>query len=81
MCPVVVAPKLSGDIRLRVDIWRANEAFIRERLPIPTIDESPNGSGVFSKLDLMWDLTKSSWILSQGISVVLYSATSVSVLV
>ena len=55
--PVVVAPKPSGDIRLCVDMWRANEAIIRERLPIPTIDEvleSLNGSGVFSKLDLRW---------------------------
>ena len=55
--PVVVAPKPSGDIRLCVDMRRANEAIIRERLPIPTIDEvleSLNGSGVFSKLDLRW---------------------------
>ena len=37
--PVVVAPKPSGDIRLCVDMQRANEAIIRERLPIPTIDE------------------------------------------
>ena len=55
--PVVVAPKASGDIRLCVDMRRANEAIIRERLPIPTIDEvleSLNGSAVFSKLDLRW---------------------------
>ena len=55
--PVVVAPKPSGDIRLCVDMRRANEGIIRERLPIPTIDEvleSLNGSGVFSKLDLRW---------------------------
>ena len=48
--PVVVAPKPLGDIRLCVDMRRANEAIIRERLPIPTIDEvleSLNGSGVF----------------------------------
>ena len=53
--PVVVAPKPSGDIRLCVDMRRANEAIIRERLPIPTVDEvleSLNGSTVFSKLDL-----------------------------
>ena len=53
--PVVVAPKPSRDIRLCVDMWRANEAIIRQRLPILTIDkvlESLNGSGVFSKLDL-----------------------------
>ena len=57
--PAVVAPKPSGDIRLYVDIRRANEATVRERLPmpIPTVDEvleSLNGSTVFSKLDLRW---------------------------
>ena len=55
--PVVVAAKPSGEIRLCVDMRRANEAIIRERLPIPTIDEtleSLNGSTVFSKLDLRW---------------------------
>ena len=54
---VVVAPKPSGDIRLCVDLRRANEAIVRERLPIPTVDEileSLNGSTVFSKLDLGW---------------------------
>jgi len=53
--PVVVAPKPSGEIRLCVDMRRANEAVIRERLPIPTVDEvleELNGSTVFSKLDL-----------------------------
>ena len=55
--PVVVVPKSPGDIRLCVDMRRANEALTRERLPIPTIDEvldSLNGSGVFSRLDLRW---------------------------
>ena len=53
--PVVVAPKPSGEIRLCVDVRRANEAISRERLPIPTVDEvleELNGSTVFSKLDL-----------------------------
>lgn len=56
--PVVVAPKPSGEIRLCVDMRRANEAIIRERLPIPTVDEvleELNGSTVFSKLDLRHD--------------------------
>ena len=55
--PVVVAPKPSGDISLCVDMRRANEAIVRERLPIPTVDEvleSLNGSTVFSKLELPW---------------------------
>ena len=53
--PIVVAPKSGGDIRLCVDMRRANEAIIRERIPMPTVDEvleSLNGSTVFSKLDL-----------------------------
>ena len=53
--PVVVAPKQSGEIRLCVDMRCANKAIIRERLPIPTIDEvleELKGSTVFSKLDL-----------------------------
>ena len=36
---------------------RANQAIIRERLPVPTTDEvleSLNGSAVISKLDLRW---------------------------
>ena len=55
--PVVVAPKPSGDIRLCVDMRRANEAIVRERLSTPTVDEvleGLNGSTVFSKLDLRW---------------------------
>ena len=55
--PVVVAPKLSGYIRFCVDMYRANEAIVRERLPTPTVDEvleGLNGSTVFSKLDLRW---------------------------
>ena len=53
--PVVVAPKASGDIRLCVDMRKANAAIIRERIPISTVDEvleNLNGSTVFSKLDL-----------------------------
>jgi len=53
--PVVVALKASGDIRLCVDTRKANAAIIRERIPIPTVNEvleNLNGSTVFSKLDL-----------------------------
>ena len=53
--PVVIAPKASGDIRLFVDMRKANAAIIRERIPIPTeneVLENLNGSAVFSKLDL-----------------------------
>ena len=55
--PVVVVPKSGGDIRMCLDMRRANEAIIRGRHPIPTVDEllhNMNGSKVFSKLDLKW---------------------------
>ena len=45
------------DIRLCVDMRRANEAIVRERHPIPTVDEvlqDMTQSSVFSKLDLKW---------------------------
>ena len=54
--PLVVVPKVGGkDIRVCVDMRRANEAIIRERHPIPTIEEvlyDLNGATVFSKIDL-----------------------------
>ena len=55
--PVVVVPKPNGDIRLCVDMRQANSAIVRERHPIPTVDEvlhDLNGSTVFSKLDIKW---------------------------
>ena len=53
--PVVVVPKSSGEIRLCLDMRRANEAIIMERFPIPTLDgvvQGMHGAKVFSKLDL-----------------------------
>jgi hypothetical protein len=55
--PLVVVPKPDGDIRMCVDMCRANSAIIRERHVIPTVDEvmyELNGSTVFSKVDLKW---------------------------
>ena len=55
--PLVVVPKSSGEIRVCVDMRQVNTAVIRERYPIPTIEESLqdlNGAAVFSKLDLKW---------------------------
>ena len=55
--PIVVVPKPSGEIRLCVDMRRANEAIVRERHPVPTVDEvlqDMTQSSVFSKLDLKW---------------------------
>ena len=55
--PIVVAPKPKkpGEIRLCVDMRRANTAIQRERHVTPTIDDmilDLNGSKVLSKLDL-----------------------------
>uniref|UniRef100_A0A669BA80 Gypsy retrotransposon integrase-like protein 1 n=1 Tax=Oreochromis niloticus TaxID=8128 RepID=A0A669BA80_ORENI len=56
--PVVVLPKkCDKDIRMCLDMRKANEAIIRERYPIPTVDEilqGLNGSAIFTKLDLKW---------------------------
>ena len=52
---MVVAPKSSGDIRLCVNMRKANEAIVSKRIPMPTVDkvlENLNGSSVFSQLDL-----------------------------
>ena len=49
--------KANGEVRLCVDMRCANKAIIRERHPIPTIDEilqDMQEGGVFSKLDLKW---------------------------
>ena len=55
--PVVIVPKNNGEIRLCIDMRQANQAIMRRRYPIPTVDEvlhTMNGSKVFSKLDLKW---------------------------
>ena len=55
--PLVVIPKSYGDVRICVDMRRANEAVIRERHPILTVQEllhRLNDSAMFSKLDLKW---------------------------
>ena len=55
--PLVVVPKGDGDVRVCVDMRHANEAIVRERHPIPLVEEllhDLNGSTVFSKIDLKW---------------------------
>ena len=45
------------DVRVCIDMRKANEAIARERHPIPTIEEilyDLNGATIFSKLDLKW---------------------------
>ena len=53
--PLVVVPKPNGNVRLCVDMRRANEAILRERHSNPTVDDvihALNGAMMFSKLDL-----------------------------
>jgi hypothetical protein len=55
--PLVVVPKPNGEIRIGVDMRRVNTGVIRERYPIPTVEEilqDLTGACVFSKLDLRW---------------------------
>ena len=55
--PTVVVPKPSGERRLCDDTLQSSEAVVRERHPIPTINQvlqTMNGSTMFSKLDLKW---------------------------
>lgn len=61
--PVVVVPKghNGSDIRLCVDMHQANAAIIRERFPIPTVDEvlqDLNESKIFIRIDIKWLITK-----------------------
>ncbi|XP_061176120.1 uncharacterized protein K02A2.6-like [Saccostrea echinata] len=58
--PILVAPKPKNpdQVRVCIDMRRANEAILRERHLMPTIDElitDLNGAKVFSKLDLNKD--------------------------
>ncbi|XP_063904716.1 uncharacterized protein K02A2.6-like [Zophobas morio] len=53
--PVVCTTKKNEELRMCVDMRAANEAIIRERHPIPTINDlilSLNGSKWFSEIDL-----------------------------
>ena len=55
--PIVVSPKKNGEIRQCVDMRRANQAILRERQPINTVDEiihEMTGCVLFTKLDMKW---------------------------
>ena len=50
---LVCVPKRNGDVRLCVDMRKANTAIIRNYYPIPTLDEilyEVNGAKIFSKI-------------------------------
>lgn len=54
--PIVVIFKPTGDIRICVDMRRANEAILRENYPLPTFDSfmtKLRNAKYFSRLDLM----------------------------
>ena len=53
--PLVVVEKPNGDVRICLDMRQANRAILREKHPVPTIEETlqeMSGAKIFSKLDL-----------------------------
>ena len=53
--PLVTVEKPNGDIRVCLDMREANKTIVRERQPIPTVEETVQemgGMNVFTKLDL-----------------------------
>ncbi|XP_017467975.1 PREDICTED: uncharacterized protein LOC108360273 isoform X2 [Rhagoletis zephyria] len=55
--PIVAVFKDNGEIRLCVDMRRANQAVLRENYPLPTFDNfmtKLRGAKLFSRLDLKW---------------------------
>ena len=55
LSPLVVIPKKCGDVRLVVDMRKANTALKRRRIQVPTVNEilqKMQGATVFTELDL-----------------------------
>ena len=68
--PLVVVEKPNGDIRICLDMRQANQAIVREKHSVPTVEETlqeVSYAKVFSKLDLNM-ATKLSYIQTLGIS-------------
>lgn len=60
--PLVVVEKPNGDVRICLDMRQANRAILREKHPVPTIEETLQemlGAKVFSKLDLKHSISPS----------------------
>lgn len=54
--PMVIVFKPDGDIKICVDMRRANEAILRENFPVPTFDNimtKLRDAYLFSRLDLV----------------------------
>ena len=55
LSPLVAVEKPNRDVRICIDMRQPNQAIIRERHPVPTVEETiqeMSGGKVFSKLDL-----------------------------
>lgn len=53
--PMVIVPKADGEIRICIDMRQANKVIVRERHPLPTLDDilpQLSGAKFFSKLDI-----------------------------
>ena len=53
--PLVAVESSNGDIRICLDMRQANRAILREKHPVPTVEETLqeiSEAKVFSKLDL-----------------------------
>ena len=53
--PVLFVKKKDGSMRMRIDYWQLNKVTIRNKYPIPRIDDlfdQLQGASVFSKIDL-----------------------------
>jgi len=53
--PLVSVEKPNGDVRICLDMRRANEAIVREKHPVPTLEETlqeMSGAKFFAKMDM-----------------------------
>ena len=61
--PLVANEKPSGDIRICLDMRQANRAILREKHPVPTVEETLqeiSNAKLFSKLDHQIELAPES---------------------
>ena len=66
MNPLVVVEKPNGDIRICLDMRQANQAIVREKHPVPTVEETLQEVSYakdFSKLSCIQTLVISQYLL------------------